>query len=165
MILFLTIIVLFTNVFPQGEDSHQGKKAFNFKGTDLDGKSIELNKLLGKGPTLVSFWATWCKPCMEELDEYQKIYSEFKDKGFNFIAISTDNEKTIAKVKPFVKSKQFSFTVITDSNSEIARKYYAYQIPYSLIIDKTGTIIYSHTGFMKGDEKKVKNIIENLLAN
>jgi len=157
------ILLLSVLTFAQNEEIQQGKKAPNFKGTTLDGKNIELNKMLGKGPILVSFWATWCKPCMEELNEYQKIYEEYKQSGFEFIAISTDNEKTIAKVKPLVKSKQFSFTVITDSNSEIARKYYAYQIPYSVLIDKNGTVVYSHSGFMKGDEIKIKKLVKEQL--
>jgi peroxiredoxin len=166
ILLLLFVCILFSSaILPQNEDPYKGKKAPNFKGTNLDGNSIELNRLLGKAPILISFWATWCKPCVEELNEYQKIFSEFNEKGMEFIAISTDNEKTLAKVKPFIKSKNFSFTVITDSNSEIARKYYAYQIPFTVIIDKAGTIVYSHMGFMKGDEKKVKTIIEELLIN
>jgi peroxiredoxin len=166
LILFLIFTLFCGTISPQQEkESHHGKLAPNFKGTNLDNKSVELSKIIGKGPILVSFWATWCKPCLEELDEYQKIYTELKERGFNFIAISTDSEKTIAKVKPFIKSKGYDFTVISDSNSEIARKYYAYQIPFSFIIDKTGKIIYSHMGFMKGDEKKIKSIVEELLTN
>ena len=135
------------------------RKAPNFKAENLEGDEVELNKEIGEGPILLSFWATWCKPCIEELNEYKKIYKEYKDDGFKMFAISVDDERTIAKVKPFVKSKNFEFPVLLDTNSDVARLYYAQSVPYSVIVDKKGFIIYSHLGYMKGDEIKVKEII------
>jgi thioredoxin-related protein len=76
-------------------------------------------------------------------------------------AISTDDERTVAKVKPLVKSKGFDFPVLFDSNLDISRLYYAQSVPYSVILDKKGMIIYSHLGYMKGDEIKVKEIISS----
>ncbi len=161
----LFFLIFLTTVFAQQETTQTGKRAPNFQLPDIDGDQLELNSIIGKGPVLISFWATWCKPCMEELTEFNKIYIDLKDKGFRLIAISTDNEKTVAKVKPFIKSRNYTFTVLLDTNSDVARKYYAQQIPYSVIIDKDGNIIYSHLGYMKGDEKKVRSIIENQLLN
>lgn len=160
------ILILFISLsffsFAQDELS-QGKTAPNFKLESLDGNNFELTQALGKGPVLLSFWATWCKPCMEEMNELNKIYEELKEKGFTLLAISTDNEKTIAKVKPLVKSKGYNFTVLLDKNSDVARKYYAQQIPYSVLIDKDGKIISSHMGYMKGDEKKLREKILSLI--
>ncbi|MFN3872412.1 MAG: peroxiredoxin family protein [Ignavibacterium sp.] len=161
IILTLILSISFFS-FAQDELS-QGKDAPNFKLESLDGGYVELFQVTGKGPVLLSFWATWCKPCMEEMSELNKIYEEFKDKGFTLLAISTDNEKTIAKVKPLVKSKGFNFTVLLDKNSDVARKYYAQQIPFSVLIDKDGKIISSHMGYMKGDEKKLRDKILSLL--
>ena len=76
-------------------------------------------------------------------------------------AISVDDERTIAKVKPFIKSKNFDFPVLLDTNSDIARIYYAQSVPYSVILNEKGYIIYSHLGYMRGDEIKVKEIIES----
>src|SRR5690606_34227440 len=101
----------------QSESSQSGRKAPDFKLPDLDGNYLDLSKFTGEGPVLISFWATWCKPCMEELTEFNKIYNDYKDKGFKLIAISTDNEKTVAKVKPFIRSKGYNFTVLLDTNS------------------------------------------------
>ena len=128
----------------------------------MDGDFVQLNDYLGKAPVLISFWATWCKPCAEELTELKKIYKEYKSKGFKIIAISIDNEKTVSKVKPFVKSRNFPFDILLDTNSETARKYYAYNIPYSVLLNKTGTIVYSHLGYMKGDELTVEKKIQEL---
>ena len=159
--IFFYILILFSvSSYSQVEIS-KGKAAPNFKLENLDGGFLELSKVTGKGPVLLSFWATWCKPCMEEMTELNKIYEELKDKGFTLLAISTDNEKTIAKVKPLVKSKGFNFTVLLDKNSDVARKYYAQQIPYSVLIDSDGKIVEVHMGYMKGDEK---NLREKILA-
>lgn len=161
-IITLLLFTISLSVFAQ-EELSQGKKAPNFKLESLDGNFIEFYQIIGRGPVLLSFWATWCKPCMEEMSELNKIYEELKDKGFTLLAISTDNEKTIAKVKPLVKSKGYNFTVLLDKNSDVARKYYAQQIPYSVLIDKDGKIISSHMGYMKGDEKKLRDKILELL--
>ena len=112
---------------------------------------------------LLSFWATWCKPCLEEMVEFNKIYEQYKDKGFSLLAISTDTEKSVAKVKPYIKSKGYNFPVLLDTNSEAARKFYAQQMPYTVLLDKNGNIVYTHLGYMKGDEQKVEKLITDLL--
>lgn len=163
----LQIILLFISIgvfnFAQ-EAEISGKQAPNFKLVNLDGKYIELSKEIGNGPILLSFWATWCKPCLEEMVEYNKIYEQYKDKGLKLLAISTDTEKSVAKVKPYVKSKEYVFQVLFDTNGDVARKYYAQQMPYTVIINKEGNIIYSHLGYMKGDEKKAETVISELLG-
>jgi len=163
--LSFVILVLFVSisVLAQNEEDITGRKAPNFKLVNLDGKYVELNSITGNGPMLLSFWATWCKPCLEEMAEYHKIYDQYKDKGFTLLAISTDTEKSIAKVKPYIKSKGYNFMVLLDSNNEVARKYYAQQMPYTVLIDKNGNIVYSHLGYMKGDEQKVEKLISELL--
>lgn len=157
--------VLFAfNCYSQDENNLSGRTAPNFKLESIDGKYLELSSFIGEGPVLLSFWATWCKPCLEEMAELQKIYNNYKDRGFNMLAISTDNEKTVAKVKPYIKSKGYSFPVLLDTNSDVARKYYANQMPFSVLIDEKGKIVYSHLGYMKGDEKKVEELIKNHLV-
>lgn len=169
-ILFFLIFVSSFNFAQENNSSSSGEKlegriAPNFKLENLNGGFTELNNELGKGPVLLSFWATWCKPCVEELTELKKVYNDFKSKGFNILAISVDDEKTISKVKPFVKTKNFPFTILLDPNSDAARKYYAYNPPYTVLINKKGEIVYTHLGYMRGDELKVRQKVEELLKD
>jgi len=163
-LLVLTFVLIVSlPILAQDEEDLTGRKAPNFKLINLDGKYVELNKETGNGPILLSFWATWCKPCLEEMAEYNKIYDQYRDKSFILLAISTDTEKSIAKVKPYIKSKGYEFMVLLDTNNEVARKYYAQQMPYTILIDKNGNIVYSHLGYMKGDEQKVEKLISEML--
>lgn len=158
VLILFSIVVFSVSLFSQ--DNSEGiRKGPDFTLENLDGNLVELYKEVGDGPILLSFWATWCKPCLEELNEYKQIYNEYKDKGFKMYAISTDDENTVAKVKPLVKSKGYNFPVLLDTNSDAVRLYYAQSVPYSVILDKKGMIIYSHLGYMKGDEVKVKQIV------
>jgi peroxiredoxin len=158
VLILFSIAVFSVSIFSQ--DNSEGiRKGPDFTLEDLDGNEVELFKEVGDGPILLSFWATWCKPCLEELNEYKQIYSEYKDQGFKMYAISTDDENSVAKVKPLVRSKGYNFPVLLDTNSDAVRLYYAQSVPYSVVLDKQGMIIYSHLGYMKGDEVKVKQII------
>ena len=162
--LVILILIISFPIIAQSEGDITGRKAPNFKLSNLDGKYFELNQETGNGPVLLSFWATWCKPCLEEMAEYNKIYEQYKGQGFSLLAISTDTEKSVAKVKPYIKSKDYKFNVLLDTNSETARKYYAQQMPYTVMIDKNGNIVYSHLGYMKGDEKKIEKLVVELLG-
>jgi len=165
-IVFALIIVVLFSLFITAQESEElaGRRAPNFVLENLDGDYVELNQEIGEGPILLSFWATWCKPCIEELTEFKKLYNEYKDKGFKLLAISTDSERTVAKVKPYVKSKNYDFPVLYDTSGDVARIYYARAVPFTVLIDKHGAIVYTHLGYMRGDEQvvndKVKEMIE-----
>ncbi len=124
---------------------------------------------LGAGKvTVVSFWATWCKPCKEEMKAMQPIYEKLKEK-MEYIAISIDNTKTMAKVAPYVKSQGYTFPVLLDPNSEVFRTLNGTNVPYTLVFNADGTLYAKHNGYLEGDavklEKELTDLIEKAEAN
>lgn len=166
-LIFITLFALSISLTlkAQSENELAGRTAPNFILEDLEGEYVELTQEIGEGPVLLSFWATWCKPCLEEMTELKEIYKEYKEKGFKILAISTDNERTVAKVKPLVSSKGYSFPILYDTNSEVSRIYYARAVPYTVLIDKKGAIVYTHMGYMRGDENVVRNKVKELIED
>ena len=91
-IISVIILLLSLSVLTLAQPDSEGfRKGPNFKLENIEGDIVELNEELGEGPVLLSFWATWCKPCIEELSEYKEIYKDFKEQGFKMFAISTDD--------------------------------------------------------------------------
>lgn len=120
----------------------------------LDGKKVNTSDYIGKGnPVIISFWATWCKPCISELDNIAGIYEEWQEKyNVNLIAITTDNSRGLRKVPALVSSKGWSYSVLADDSGKLALTLGIISIPQSYLLDGEGNIVYSHTGYSPGDE-------------
>ena len=146
--------------------SQAGKKgkAPGFTLPDLEGKKVELKSLLGDGPVLISFWATHCKPCIKELSRLQKLYPEYRKKGFEILAIDVDGPRSVGRVKSKVKGLKWKFPVLFDINKDVYRKYQVLGIPHTVLIDQGGNIRYTHTTYRPGDEKTIWKKVDQLFA-
>lgn len=137
----------------------------DFTLSDIDGNDVTLSKLLEKGPVMLSFWASWCTPCKEEMKKMNDVYIKYKDKGFTYVAVNVDNQKSVAKVKSYVTSQNFLFPVLLDTEKKVFEAYSGKdELPYSLIIDSDKNIKFVHIGFKTGDEAKIAQEIESLLT-
>ena len=160
----LIVILFFVNVLAQSDNySNSTRTAPNFKLENLDREIIELNDFIDRGPVLLCFWSSCCKSAVAQVETFSALYEIYNKEGFVILAIATDDEKTVAKVKPYIKSKKFTFPVLYDTGGNVSRMYYAYNIPFSVLINKSGEIIYTHLGYMKGDEIEIEKKIKNLL--
>jgi thiol-disulfide isomerase/thioredoxin len=131
--------------------------------TDIDGNSTSFSEHLQKGPAYVTFWAMWCEPCKQELRALKTLAKKFQDKPVTFLAINQDGPKSVAKVKAFVRTQGYPFSVFLDPNQEVFRQLNGQQIPFSVMVDSTGVIISTHTGYLAGDEKMIEEEIEKLI--
>jgi len=138
-------------------------KAPDFTLEDLDGEDFSLRESLEKGPVVISFWATWCKPCLRELPHLQEIYNMYRDRGFSMLAISVDSPRSLSKVKSFIKGHNYTFTVLLDPNKDVSRKFNAHLFPYTFVLNTEGEIVYKSYGYRPGDEKKVEKQLLDLL--
>jgi len=159
----LLSFVITALILSPAKSIEQKSKASNFTAEDLDGKKIELKTLLLDGPVLISFWATHCKPCIQELNQVQKFYQEYKKKGFEVLAVDVDGPRSISAVKPKVKGLKWEFPVLLDTNRDIYRKYQVLGIPHTVLIDQNGNVRYTHTTYRSGDEKVIQKKIDELL--
>jgi len=134
-----------------------------FEAESLDGKQIALQEVLKNGPVLVNFWASWCQPCKAEVRHLKVFYEKYKADGFTILGINVDSPKSMAKVKPFVSSNGIDYPVVLDPNNVIFQKFNGQGVPYSILIDRDGSIAYKHTGFSPGDEEEIEEEIRKLL--
>jgi len=130
----------------------------------LDGKIINTKNIQNDGkPILVSIWATWCKPCVAELMAINDVYDEWqKATGVVLYAISIDDTKTAAKVAPFVNGKGWDYVVLQDINGDLKRAMNIVDIPYLCLLNGKGEIVWSHTSYAPGAEKKVFELVKKV---
>ena len=132
---------------------------------DINGKTVTTDTLSNGGnPMIISFFATWCKPCNRELDAISEVYEEWQEEtGVKLVAISIDQAQNINKVKPLVDQHEWPFeTVLLDPNGEFKRQLGIQMIPYVLIIDGQGKIVYKHNGYTDGAEEELIEKIRSM---
>ena len=118
---------------------------------DLSGSSVLMGDVLKNDVVIVSFWATWCKPCQAELDALAEIEDMWADQ-IRVVAISIDDARSASKVRSTVKAKMWPYEVYTDENSELAKSLNISSIPFVMIV-ADGKTVYSHTGYTPGSER------------
>lgn len=131
----------------------------------LDGSKINSNTFSNNGkPIIISFWATWCKPCKKELDAIAENYPDWvKETGVKLIAISIDDARSSGKVVTDVKTKGWEYEVYIDENQDFKRAMNVNNVPHTFIVDGEGKIVWSHNSYSDGDEIKLYENIQALV--
>ncbi|MEO7175450.1 MAG: TlpA disulfide reductase family protein [Saprospiraceae bacterium] len=130
----------------------------------LDGKTVKISDLTKNGKiTVLSFWATWCSPCKKELDAVADLYPEWqKDYNMQMIAITVDDSRSLIKVKPMVTEKGWEYIVLSDVNKELQTALNFQTVPQTFLLDSSGQIVWSHSGYNPGDEFELEEKIKKL---
>ncbi len=136
----------------------------NIKIKTIDNSRVELKDLYSKGAVLVNFWALWCEPCRAEMKYLNAIYKKYKDKGFTILGINQDSPKSVSKVRSYISSQKISYPVALDPNAQYLQKLNGQSVPYSLLYDSNGKLVYKHSGFLPGDEADIEKHIEETLS-
>lgn len=121
---------------------------------DTDGDEIRISDFVSLNkPLVISFWATYCGPCLEEFDAVSEHYDQWKKEvDFEFIAVSIDDARSAAKVKSLASGRKWPFIVLIDENQDVKRAMNVTGIPFCFIFDKNGKYVYKHSGYLPGDE-------------
>lgn len=130
---------------------------------DVDGKQVKLSSYLGRGPVILDFWATWCKPCLLALPELEKLYADLGPRGLQVVGINEDGPRNAGKVKPFLKSKGATISVLLDLNREAQSRLQAIALPMTLLLDADGVVLHSSFGYRPGELDALRTQIEPLL--
>ena len=141
----------------------------NIKLKDLKNKRQELSQYYSDGPILINIWNLACEPCKKEMKELDKLNKKYGAQGFEVVSINIDNTRSMSKVKSYVNSQKYSFTVLSDPKAEFFRKMGGKVMPFVIIADSTGEIINRHVGYNPGDEirleKEILHILQPLAEN
>jgi thiol-disulfide isomerase/thioredoxin len=122
--------------------------------TNLEGKPVFMKKDFSETDKLylISFWATWCGPCINELDELNEVIDDWKKElNLEVIAIATDDARTQKRVKPMVNGKGWGYTILLDTNQDLKRALTIVNIPYTIVV-KNNQILHIQNGYVPGSE-------------
>ncbi|HDH05575.1 MAG TPA: TlpA family protein disulfide reductase [Nitrospirae bacterium] len=165
-LVFLAGIFLFvtwmTGGYAEGFDGNRVYKAEDFTLKDLSEKDVSLSSFKGS-PVLLNFWATWCPYCRKERAHLNSIYKDYKDKGLIILSVSTD--RSVDKVKNFLKEIPSDFIILSDSDGSVASSYNVRGLPSSFLINREGVIKYKFMGFRDWTDSGSRELLDKLIDN
>ncbi len=133
---------------------------------DMEGNSVSFKSAIDTNKlTIVSFWATWCGPCIKELEAINEVYEEWQTKfNVDLIAVSIDDSRNSKKVKPKVLGLGWEYKVLLDENSDLARAMNVVNPPMLFVINQKGEVVYTHAGYSPGSEDELEEKLEELTS-
>lgn len=117
----------------------KGFHAPDFTLSTLDGRTYTLSELQGSA-VLVNMWATWCPPCRAEMPAIEKMYREYKDRGFIVLAVNNTIQDNPTDIPAFVFERALTFPILLDANGDAARAYQVRSLPSSYFINRQGIV-------------------------
>lgn len=159
----LTVVALLLGLSSQAQEQ-AGLPNVQLK--DIQGNVVNMQELTTAGePLIISFWATWCTPCKKELSNYAELYEDWqKDFKVKVVAISIDDARNTAKVKAYVNGVKWPFQVLLDPNEDMKRSLNFQTVPFTMLLDGNGKIIYRHNSYVEGDEFVMEEKLKKLTA-
>lgn len=153
------IFLLFLSIFGYSQSQMP-----NIELNTISGESVNLTTDFSEVDKLYvfSFWATWCAPCINELEAIHKKYATWKETlNIEIIAVSIDDSKTQKRVKPFLNGKGWTYKVLLDANQELKRALSIVNVPYTIVV-KNNKIVYISNGYSQGAEEELYSKLKEL---
>lgn len=130
----------------------------------MKGKNILTDKIIEEKLTFVSFWATWCVPCLKKMKKLEILHHKYSENNFQVLGINVDDSKTARKITSILKSKNITFPVYLDMEQKFLSKFNSEALPFSILVSQDNKILWEHTGYIPGDEKEIESIILDALG-
>ena len=157
------ILLSFTVPAVFAQDKESGKRTLPVVDIKtLTGKNFKTSQFKNDGkPIVINFWATWCKPCIEELSSIHELYADWKkETGVKIISVSIDDSRTMSRVAPFVYSKGWDFESYIDPNGDFKRAMNVNMPPQTFVLNGLGEIVWQHVGYKQGNETELYEAIK-----
>lgn len=160
-IFLVAFAVIASQLFVQAQ---KGSKIASVTVKKMDGSTFNTSKLSNDGkPMIIDFWATWCKPCVAELEAIADEYAKWsKETGVKIIIVSVDDARTMDKVAPFIKEKGWTYESYLDPNQDFEHAMQVINCPFVMIVDGNGQVVWTHNSYMEGDEDKLYDALKKV---
>lgn len=143
--------------------SLQAQEIEDFTLDNTDNEPVSLLEVKGEALTIIDFWATWCKPCTKAMPKLNDLYHEYKDQGLAMIGISCDGPRSISRVPAVANNLNIDYHILKDIDCEVMNTYNYQAFPTLIMLNADNEVVYVHEGFSSGDEKEIKEVIEQHL--
>jgi DsbE subfamily thiol:disulfide oxidoreductase len=145
---------------PKLEEMKTHPAAPEFTLSSADGKKVSIKDFRGK-LVFVNFWATWCEFCRDEMPAMERLYREFKGRGFEILAVNVKDNRKDALA--FAKKLNVSYPIVMDPEGEVGLLYGAFGMPTTYLIDKNGMVLARLWGPADWSSPGARNLIKSLL--
>lgn len=123
-----------------------------FRARAVDGRAVDVEAMLARGPVLVDFWATWCRPCVSSLPALERAAARWAPRGLSVVGVSIDGPRNFARVRPFAQRLGLTFPIVLDETGELQQRFRITAVPTSVLIAADGRVAWTHTGWLPGDD-------------
>ncbi len=149
---------------------------YQAQGQDGDIPSVDIKTVYGErfntddidndgNPIILSFWATWCKPCLNELNAINEVYYDWQDEtGVKVVTVSIDNSRSTSKVLPLVNGNSWDYEVYLDANGDFKRAMGVNMIPHTFLLNGDKEVVWQHTSYSEGGEYEMYEKIKKVAA-
>jgi cytochrome c biogenesis protein CcmG/thiol:disulfide interchange protein DsbE len=160
----LAFMMIALSGFPQENTISKNRPLPSVDIKDVKGNPFNTSKIANDGkPIIISFWASWCKPCIKELTTIEEVYAEWQEEtGVKLYAISIDDARSSSLVGPLVNGKNWDYVVLLDQNGDFKRAMNVGPIPHTFILNGKREIVWQHTSFSEGSERDLISIIKRV---
>ena len=165
--IFVLIICTFVSLITFSQAPEKGRTIPSVAIKTLKGESFNTSSFSNDGkPFIIDFWATWCKPCIEELNNLSEVYPVWQQEtGVKIFAVSIDDARTSQRVAPFINGKKWSFEFLLDPNSDFKRTMNVNMPPHTFLVNGKGEIVWQHVGYVDGSEEELYEELKKLKAS
>ncbi len=163
-IFLLALLLVSVAMFSQQTTLTKNKQLPVVNIKDVKGNPFSTASIANDGkPVIISFWATWCKPCIKELTTIADVYGDWKEEtGVKIYAVSVDDARSSSQVGPLANGKGWDYTVLLDQNGDFKRAMNVGPIPHTFLLNGKGEIVWQHTSFSEGSELELIELVRKV---